>query len=1268
MKKTILLFAIIIFTSNSFGQSSLWNKTSEDATRSLTKMDRGSIPSKFELYSLNLPLLKTQLQQAPLDSQNIPSNLVISFPNPKGELEEYTIYEAPIMEQGLSVKFPDLKSYSGRSIKNPAQIIRFSVTLFGLHVMSLNGENGTFYIDTYTKDLSNYIVYKKQDVSPSSTFQCHVTENTSETSKAIEEAIQQRASDSFFRTYRLAMACTIEYAAFHVNAAGLNAGTLAQKKAAVLSAMVVTMTRVNGVFENDMALRMNLVANNDLVIFITSDNFNNTDANTLINQSKVEIDLAIGLANYDIGHTVSTGGGGLAQLFSPCTTNKARGITGSGAPVGDPFDIDYVAHEMGHQWGANHTQNNACNRNNATAVEPGSASTIMGYAGICVPNVQSNSDAYFHTVSISEMIAFVNGTGGTCAVATANGNAAPTSNAGSDYTIPKGTPYILKGSATDANGDTLTYCWEQTNTQVSTQPPTQTATTGPNFRSLSPSTSPNRYMPPLASVVAGVLNPTWEVISTVARTNMFFALTVRDNRIPNGGQTQRDNMVLNVADVGPFLVTSPNTAVSYIGNGSGTMTWDVAGTTANGINCANVDIYLSTNGGLTFPILLQLGTPNDGIQAINIPNLPGTTNRIMIAGSNHIFYDVSNTNFTITAGTPETTNPNPPVLTASGTTSTSTILSWSGAFDNVAVTSYNIYQNGNFIATSTQSPYTVTGLPSNTLFAFTVRARDADGNLSLPSNTVNVTTLGPDVTPPSAPTLSASGTTSNTTNLSWTVATDNIAVTGYEVYRNSVLIGTTTTATTFNVTGLIASTPYTFNVKSKDAAGNLSVNSNTVNVTTLAPDTTPPSPPTLSICGTTSTSTILSWSGATDNIAVTGYDIYQGATLITSVASSPLTITGLIPLTVYSFKVRAKDAANNISVDSNIVTITTMAFTYCASQGNSVQDELIGNVQLGTINNASTGGTGYTDFSCISTNLILGSTNTITITPTWTGTIYNEAYAVFIDYNRDGDFLDAGETVYTRTATTATPIIGTFTVPTNVAFIGSTRMRVSMKYGSIAGSAPPTSCEVFSFGQVEDYTVNIIAATTSITTKLYIEGFYNTLTNLMLPVRANQGIGVSATDVDNVTLELRNASSPYAIAATTTAMLQTNGLATGTFSPSVSGSFYLVVKHRNAIQTWSASPITVSAATPTYDFSNANTKAFGSNMSLVEPGVWAFYSGDINQDESVDPSDYSLWEFDANAFSFGNFATDLNGDGAVDPSDYSILEFNSNNFVFSIHP
>lgn len=642
MKKTLLLILMAVFLmSNSYGQKNpLWKKISEQKISALSKMERASMPEQFELFSLDFPALKSQLQQAPMDTQGGQSNVIIGFPDSNGKMDNFRIYEAPVMEAGLADRYQDAKSYIGKGIQDPTASIRFSVTLFGLHVMSLSGTSGTYYIDTYTKDLNNYIVYNRAHLKATIAFGCLVQDDHENIVN--EETLLNRASDGVFRTYRLAMACTIEYAAFHVNAAGLSGGTLAQKKAAVLAAMVVTMTRVNGLYERDMSLRMNLVANNDAVIFIDADSFSNTNANALINESQTVIDGAIGSANYDIGHTVSTGGGGLAQLNSPCTSNKARGITGSPSPVGDPFDIDYVAHEMGHQFGATHTFNNSCggNRSAGTAVEPGSGSTIMAYAGICAPDVQSNSDAHFHAVSVAQMSTFVAGTG-SCAVTIPNGNSAPVVNAGGAYTLPFGTAFILKGSATDANGDALTYCWEQTNTEVSTQPPTQIATTGPNFRSLPPSVSPNRYMPVFSQVLLGNLAPTWEVIPTVART-MNFALTVRDNRSPNGGQTGRDNTVITFANVGPFMISSPNVENTSWNQGSTqTITWNVAGTTANGINTANVNILLSTDGGATFPTVLAANTPNDGTQSVTIPNVASTTCRVMIEAVGNLFYAVS---------------------------------------------------------------------------------------------------------------------------------------------------------------------------------------------------------------------------------------------------------------------------------------------------------------------------------------------------------------------------------------------------------------------------------------------------------------------------------------------------------------------------------------------------------------------------------------------------------------------------------------------------
>lgn len=650
MKKIVLLSILtLVFFANGYSQNPLWNKTTPQRIADLPLLERASNPLKAEYFTLNLEAMKSQLQMAPSRDSQSTSNVIMQFPTADGTLKYFRIFEASVMHPELAARYPDSKSYVGQAVDDKATSVRLSTTMFGLHAMIFSPQ-GTSLVDPYTTDLGTYVVYAKSDLVSTRSFECHVQEEAIDESGFRGADVSSFASDGIWRTYRLAMACTIEYAAFHVNAAGLNAGTEAQKKAAVLAAMNVTMTRVNGIYERDMSLTMQLVANNDAIIFITADSFDNSDAGTLIAQSQTVIDATIGSANYDIGHTVSTGGGGLASLNSPCNNNsKARGITGSPSPVGDAYDIDYVAHEMGHQFGAQHTFNNSCsnNRNAPTAVEPGSGSTIMAYAGICAPDVQNNSDDHFHAVSIAQMSNFVAGSGN-CSVNVANGNAAPVVNAGADYTIPTFTAFILKGLATDANGDVLTYNWEQTDPQINfgsnvvANPPLPTNNAGPAFRSNPSSTSPNRYMPNLASVLEGNLAPTWEVVPGVART-MNFALTVRDNRMPNGGQTGRDNTVITTVATGPFRVSSPDVANVYWPVGSTqTVTWDVAGTTANGINTALVNILFSSDGGQTFGTVLAAATPNDGSQSITLPaGVAAPYCRIMIEPVGNIYYAVS---------------------------------------------------------------------------------------------------------------------------------------------------------------------------------------------------------------------------------------------------------------------------------------------------------------------------------------------------------------------------------------------------------------------------------------------------------------------------------------------------------------------------------------------------------------------------------------------------------------------------------------------------
>ena len=689
--------------------------------------------------------------------------------------------------------------------------------------------------------MSSYSVYTSSDkIASLSKFECKVIATAH---KDLDKSLAARpnADDGKLRNFRLALSVTGEYTSYF-------GGT----KALALAAINNSMTRVNGVFEKDFGVHMNLISNNDLVIYTSasSDPYSvaSTGSNGAWNQElQTTLTNVIGSANYDIGHLFgASGGGGNAGCIgcvckNPTTSaplGKGSGFTspGDGIPSGDNFDIDYVAHEMGHQFGGNHTFTHS-NEGTGVQMEPGSGSTIMGYAGITNLDVQPHSDPYFHAISIQQVTNYIKTT--TCQTTTVTGNAIPTTNAGLDYTIPKSTPFMLTGVGTDANGDVLTYNWEQMNSQSTAAAPSATKTTGVNYRSYNPTTSPIRYFPKMSSILTGATTTagseiTVEALSSVART-LNFRLTVRDNRAGGPANNSDDTIITVNGTAGPFTVSSPNTAVSYVGNSTQTVTWNVAGTTANGVNCTNVDILLSTNAGSTWTTLFA-ATPNDGTQAVTIPNTPGTQNRIMVKGTNHIFFDVSNANFTITAATTDATAPTAPTsLTASGTTQTTTNLSWTASTDNVGVTGYDVYQGATLKgSTTTATTFAVSGLSASTAYTFSVKAKDAAGNISASSNTVNVTTLTPtDTTAPTAPTsLTASGTTETSTNLSWTASTDNIGVTGYDVYQGATLIGSTTTATTFAVSGLIASTAYTFSVKAKDAAGNISTASNVVNVTT----------------------------------------------------------------------------------------------------------------------------------------------------------------------------------------------------------------------------------------------------------------------------------------------------------------------------------------------------------------------------------------------------------------------------------------------------
>lgn len=653
----LILILLIFCTGNLFAQFNPFKESTERNFSEKEKFVRKHNPTDFKIYSLNLKNVLEWVKNAPELSER-PSDLVISLPDANGQLSTYWVYNNAAMETELAENVQNIRSLKAVDTKNSGNSVSISISdIFGFHAMGMKTDGSVFYMDNYTNDLNNVIVYQRNNLElPKNNFTCLVPgDNFDDAITTLETPIQTLSLDNKRRTYRLALACTIEYAAFHVtNApAGTPSTTVDQKKNIVLAAMNVTLTRLNQIFERELNVHLNLIANNKNIIFITSDNLDNDDAGNLIDDSQTVIDNVIGTANYDIGHTFSTGGGGLASLGSVCSSwQKASGITGSPSPVGDPYDVDYVAHEMGHQFGANHTFNNSCqfNRNNSTAAETGSGSTIMSYAGICPPNVQNNAEAYYHYVSIREMQTFL--LSATCAQQTTVTNSPPIVNALTAKTIPYGTPFILSTTATDANNDPLTYTFEQVNTQLSAQPPIATSTTGPAFRSVAPSPNNFRSFPNVATVLDGTTNSNgivsneWERLATVGRTYSFVA-TVRDNNATGARVVYTQPVIITVANTGPFVITAPNNNPSttepvwFMGS-SKTITWNVAGTTANNINTTDVNILVSTDNGLTYSTLAA-NVPNNGSATVTIPtNLTSTYDaRIKIEAVENIFYTVS---------------------------------------------------------------------------------------------------------------------------------------------------------------------------------------------------------------------------------------------------------------------------------------------------------------------------------------------------------------------------------------------------------------------------------------------------------------------------------------------------------------------------------------------------------------------------------------------------------------------------------------------------
>lgn len=679
-------------------QSDLWSRVSEDQIAS--RGSRALIPEKYLTFNVDSARLRDSLRRSPEEFSDSArkSRNVIELPKPDGTFTRFRVEDSPILSPEIAKQHPTWRTYQAYSIDEPGVTARLDMTDSGFHgyVFALEG---TYSIDPFqANDVDNYIVfYKKEFGAPLSGFHCRIDELLKDEPNLLEAQEPAILAPEFthgsqLRTYRLAVATTFEYTNFFRQVGD----TDAQAQARALAQVVTSVNRIDGVYRKELSVRFTLVSGTNLTYVVNPEvpaDYGNAGSGADLTANQTNVDSVIGSANYDFGHLFETGNGGVAQLSSVCGASKARGLSGLPNPTGDPFDVDYVAHEMGHQMGGNHTFNAAPNCGSSTTIhrrEPGSAVTIMGYAGICssTSNVARNSIDTFHVYNLTESINFMAGAGGTCGTL-ATPNNPPVIGALTNYTIPFNTPFMLTANATDGDGNPLTYSWEQNDPGASqSNYPTTTDDDDiglvfrPGFRSYLPTTSGSRSFPSLTyvlnnsneapilfsgtsatgTVCAGTCI-TGEDLPSAART-MNFRVTVRDGL---GGISDAGTVVTVVNTTTPFKVTTQNTASTWTGNTNQTVTWDVSGTTGGGIDTANVKISLSTDGGQTFPTTVLASTANDGSESINVPNLPTTTARIKVEAVGNIFFDINDVNFTIVAGGGTPTPTNTPTATPTNT-------------------------------------------------------------------------------------------------------------------------------------------------------------------------------------------------------------------------------------------------------------------------------------------------------------------------------------------------------------------------------------------------------------------------------------------------------------------------------------------------------------------------------------------------------------------------------------------------------------------------
>lgn len=647
--KSLFLFFLLCFSVVQAQDKAVWKRIDPFSVQLTSKLLGKVEVSNAVLFQLDEQILKSSLKSVQ-DKKDSKDKIIITIPNINGNLEQFSIHEDSNFDPELQAKYPEIRSYSGVGITDATAVLNFSISPLGIQTMICRNGNQMEFIEKDKENGGLYVVFdsgkKSKDRLP---FSC-TTVDSSVGTKKLSPTAKIVSSDKKFRTLRLALSCTGEYAAYF-------GGTVN----AALAAINATLTRINGIYNRDLAVKLLLIANNDQIIYTNASTDPYSNATNGVGTSTMEgtwgtelqnnLNSVIGSSNYDIGHLFGASGGGGNAGCIGCICNSGKGSAytspANNVPAGDNFDIDFVAHEMGHQLGANHTFTFDIEGTIAN-VEPGSGSTIMGYAGITTDyDVEIHSDDYFSFISIAQIQN--NLVTKTCPVTTVINTATPIINAGADFTIPKGTAFVLKGTGDPLSS--VTYSWEENDVATTANDDLSFAvsskTNGPLFRSLPPVSTPVRYMPNLENVLGGRLTNKWESVSSVGRT-LHFVLTARDNAAQGLAQTFSDEMAVIVnATTGPFEVTSQNIDnLSWFKGAKQEITWNVNNTNILS-GAATVNIKLSTDNGLTFPITLAAAVANDGSEIITVPNVSSQFCRIMIEPTNNIFYAVNSTTFAI---------------------------------------------------------------------------------------------------------------------------------------------------------------------------------------------------------------------------------------------------------------------------------------------------------------------------------------------------------------------------------------------------------------------------------------------------------------------------------------------------------------------------------------------------------------------------------------------------------------------------------------------